>query len=409
MAHGARLYDARMAEDRLQKILARGGLASRRAAEQLILDGKVRVNGKVVTELGTKADPRTDKIEVDGKPVIAEHPMYFALHKPRGFVTTMNDPEGRPSIKDLLRPHGISARVFPVGRLDYNTSGIILLTNDGEFADGLLHPKRAVPKTYVVKVQGPMEPKDLDKWREGIQLEDGMTAPAEAFFLRHEGDKTWFQVTIKEGRNQQVRRMGEATGFRVMRLARIAFAGITSEDIKPGDLRPLGYNELVELKKNFGVPRKPAIALAPIPGFERKPRAGVAARRIAWREREDRRAEVAGDAQRTERPRLDKGAAEADRAAPKRTGKKPTKRDPFADFPTIRGPAPKGAHGGTPTKGRASRGKAAKGGAEAGRPEPKRGARPEAKRGARPEPKRGGRREGRASGAGDSRAPKRPR
>jgi len=284
-----------MSEDRLQKILARGGLASRRAAEQLIRDGKVRVNGVVVTELGSKADPRKDKIEVEGKRIVAEPLMYFALHKPRGFVTTMSDPEGRPTIRDLLKPHGIAARVFPVGRLDFNTSGIILVTNDGEFADGLLHPRRAVPKTYVVKVQGLMEPKDLDKWREGVQLEDGKTLAAEAFFLRHEGDKTWFQITIREGRNQQIRRMGEATGFRVMRLARIAFAGITSEDIKPGDLRPLGYDELVELKKDFGVPKKPGIAREPIPGYERKPRAGVVARRIAWKGREDRREQADDD------------------------------------------------------------------------------------------------------------------
>jgi 23S rRNA pseudouridine2605 synthase len=325
-----------MAEDRLQKILARGGLASRRAAEQLILDGKVRVNGRIVTELGTKADPRKDKIEVEGKRVIAEHPMYFALHKPRGFVTTMSDPEGRPTIRDLLRPHGISARVFPVGRLDYNTSGLILLTNDGEFADGLLHPKRKVPKTYVVKVQGLMEPKDLDRWREGVVLEDGKTLPAEAFFLRHEADKTWFQITIREGRNQQIRRMGEATGFRVMRLARISFAGIDSEDIKPGDLRPLGYEELVELKKQYGVPRKPGVAREPIPGYEHKPRANVVARRIVRKDREERR--EAQGAERPERPRPER--AERPRAEPRQgvSGKRPTKRDPFADFPTQRGP-----------------------------------------------------------------------
>ncbi len=355
-----------MAEDRLQKILARGGLASRRAAEQLIVDGKVRVNGRVVTELGSKADPRKDKIEVDGKLVVAEHPMYFALHKPRGFVTTMNDPEGRPSIKDLLRPHGIAARVFPVGRLDYNTSGIILLTNDGEFADGLLHPKRAVPKTYVVKVQGLMEVASLDAWREGIQLEDGLTLPAEAFFIRHEGDKTWFQITIKEGRNQQIRRMGEATGFRVMRLARIAFAGITSEDIKPGDLRPLGYTELVELKKQFGVPRKPNVALEPIPGFVRRPRAGVEARRIAWRDREERREQgTTGEVARPAKP---------DNREPKRV-KRPTKKDPFADFPTQHL---------SRTEGRPPRLD------DAPAPRAKRGARPES--GARSAPKTGGRR-----------------
>lgn len=281
-----------MAEERLQKILAGGGLASRRAAEQMIREGRVRVNGRIVTELGTRADPRNDKIEVDGKTVVQEHPVYVALHKPRGFVTTMSDPEGRPTIRDLLKPHGIPARIFPVGRLDYNTSGIILLTNDGEFADGLLHPKRAVPKTYVVKVMGVMQLKDLDRWREGVQLEDGRTLPAEAFVIRLEKDKTWFQITIREGRNQQIRRMGEATGFRVMRLARVSFAGITSEDIKPGDLRPLTYDELVELKQQFGVPRKPAVARSPIPGWEKKPRAGVIARRSGNKKRATPRTEA---------------------------------------------------------------------------------------------------------------------
>lgn len=268
-----------MAEERLQKILARGGIASRRAAEELIEGGRVRVNGRVVTELGTKADPRKDRVEVDGKRVVAEQPVYFALHKPRGFVTTMHDPEGRPTIRDLLEPHGVSSRVFPVGRLDFNTSGLLLLTNDGEFSDGLLHPKRKVPKTYVVKVRGAMTPDDIDVWRKGVMLDDGKTLPADAFFLRHEGDKTWFQITIKEGRNQQIRRMGEATGFPVMRLSRVAFAGISSEDLKPGDLRPLGYDELVQLKKDYGVPRKPGVAREPIRGYSPKPRAGVLARR----------------------------------------------------------------------------------------------------------------------------------
>ncbi len=287
-----------MAEERLQKILAGGGLASRRAAEQMITAGRVRVNGKVVTELGTKADPRKDKIEVDGQRVVQEHPVYLALHKPRGFVTTLSDPEGRPTIKDLLKPHGIPMRVFPVGRLDFGTSGILLLTNDGEFSDGLLHPRRAVPKTYVVKVDGLMEAKDLDRWREGVQLEDGRTLPAEAFVIRHEQGKTWFQITIREGRNQQIRRMGDATGFKVMRLARVAFAGITSEDLKPGDLRPLTYEELVELKQQFGVPRKPAVARSPIPGWERKPRAGVIARRSGNYMREEREADRARPAPR---------------------------------------------------------------------------------------------------------------
>jgi 23S rRNA pseudouridine2605 synthase len=206
--------------ERLQKILAHGGVSSRRAAEELIRAGRVRVNGRVVTELGTKADPRRDRVEVDGKRVVAEEPVYVVLHKPRGVVATMNDPEGRPTVKELLG--AIGSRVYPVGRLDFATSGVLLATNDGELADGLLHPKKTVPKTYVLKVKGLMSPDDVEVWRKGVRLEDGVTLPADAKLLRHEGDKTWLELTIREGRNQQFRRWGEATGFRVRRLARCA-------------------------------------------------------------------------------------------------------------------------------------------------------------------------------------------
>src|SRR5262245_39011402 len=149
--------------ERIQKILARGGIASRRHAEQLIVEGRVRVNGRIVKELGTKADPRRDRVEVDGKRVVAEQPIYVVVHKPRGVVSTMNDPEGRPTVRDLLQ--SIGGRVYPVGRLDFATSGILLATNDGAFADGLLHPRKEVPKRYVVKVKGVMKGEDLDPWR----------------------------------------------------------------------------------------------------------------------------------------------------------------------------------------------------------------------------------------------------
>jgi 23S rRNA pseudouridine2605 synthase len=239
--------------ERLQKILAHGGIASRRAAESLITSGRVRVNGRVVTELGAKADPRKDRVEVDGKRVVAEQSVYVALHKPRGVVSTMHDPEGRPTVRELLT--SLPGRIYPVGRLDFATSGILLATNDGEFADGLLHPRRAVPKTYVVKVKGAMEAEDLERWRTGVRLEDGVTLPAEAKLLRREGDKTWFELTIREGRNQQIRRMGEATRFPVMRLSRVAFGKITLEGLPPGRWRYLTREELFDLKKEFGVPR----------------------------------------------------------------------------------------------------------------------------------------------------------
>ena len=310
-----------MKPERLQKILARGGLASRRHAESLITEGRVRLNGRIVTELGTKADPRHDRIEVDGKRVIAEHLVYYAMHKPRGFVTTLSDPEGRPSLRELLVPHGIDERIFPVGRLDFHTSGILLLTNDGAFSDGLLHPKRKVPKTYVVKVQGVMQPKDIERWREGVELDDGKTLPADAAFLRFDGDKTWFEITIREGRNQQIRRMGDATGFRVMRLARVAFADVTIEGMRPGELRPLSYEELVELKKKHGVPRNPSAAKAMEPDVKRR-RVPIAAlkREIAADEQrhgDERRAESRTPGTRERPPRESRGehGAPAERAA----------------------------------------------------------------------------------------------
>ncbi|MBV9950300.1 MAG: rRNA pseudouridine synthase, partial [Myxococcales bacterium] len=239
---------------RLQKVLARAGVASRRAAEELIRAGRVRVDGRVITELGTKVDARTSRVEVDGERIARESLVYLVLHKPRGMVSTMRDPEGRPAVRDLLAE--VPARVFPVGRLDFPPRGVRLATNDGDFAEGLMHPRRAVPKTYVVKVQGEMKPADLDRWRKGLDLEDGKTLPAKVSLLRHEGDKTWIELTITEGRNQQVRRMGDASGFRVMRLSRVAFAGVTGEGLRPGEWRYLTADELSDLKKEYGVPRR---------------------------------------------------------------------------------------------------------------------------------------------------------
>ena len=241
--------------ERLQKIIARAGITSRRAAEELVTSGRVRVNGRVVTELGAKADPRSDRIEVDGTRLTLEGPIYLVLHKPRGVVSTMSDPEGRPTVAELVRR--APARVYPVGRLDFATSGVLLMTNDGDFANGLLHPRGGVPKTYVIKLAGVMADEDLERWRSGVVLDDGeRTLPADVLLLRHEGDKTWIQVVLREGKNQQIRRMGEATGFRVMRLARTSFAGVTAEGLRPGDWRPLHFDELQDIKKAFGVPRR---------------------------------------------------------------------------------------------------------------------------------------------------------
>ncbi len=251
--------------DRLQKVLARAGIASRRRAEELITAGRVRVNGKIVIELGTRVDPRADRIEVDGRRIIAEPVVYYMFHKPRGTVTTLDDPEGRATIVDYLKE--IPARVFPVGRLDFHTSGALLLTNDGDLAQALLHPRRSVAKTYVAKVRGVPTDIQIQPWREGMDLpavEDGApamkTRPADVDVLRHapsgldamsDSGTTWIKITLREGRNRQIHRMAEAVGLFVMRLARLAFAGLTTEGLRPGELRQLTEKEVTMLRATY--------------------------------------------------------------------------------------------------------------------------------------------------------------
>src|SRR6188768_178632 len=243
-----------MADERLQKVLARAGIASRRAAEELITKGRVKVDGRVIDQLGVRIDPRKAKVEVDGKRLMAEPLVYIVLHKPRGVMCTLSDPEGRPTVAELLTPVGV--RVVPVGRLDFHTSGALLCTNDGEFANALAHPRNKAKKVYVAKVQGLLLDHQLDDWRKSIEIDGRATAPAEVRRLRYEGDKTWLELTLREGRNRQVRRLGEATGSLVMRLARISHAGITAEDLRPGQWRHLSLDELIALKRDFGVPRR---------------------------------------------------------------------------------------------------------------------------------------------------------
>lgn len=243
-----------VALERLQKLLARAGVASRRKAEQLIVAGRVSVDGRVVTELGTRADSRRSRIEVDGKRVVAEDLVYGVLHKPRGTVCTLKDPQGRPTVIELLR--GVGARVVPVGRLDYHTSGVLLFTNDGDFASTLQHAKSGAPKVYVAKVRGVVDEETLLRLRESIVIDGRATRPAEARILRHEGDKTWLEFTLQEGRNRQIRRLGEHAQSPVLRLARIAHAGISAEGLRPGNWRLLTVDELAKLKKQYGVPAR---------------------------------------------------------------------------------------------------------------------------------------------------------
>ncbi|HJK97022.1 MAG TPA: pseudouridine synthase [Polyangiaceae bacterium LLY-WYZ-14_1] len=243
------------APERLQKILAQAGIASRRAAEQLIADGRIRVNGRVVTELGSKAVLGKDAIEVDGRRLTREKPVYYLLHKPREVVSTVDDPEGRPTVRGLLKR--VPERVFPVGRLDYHTSGALLLTNDGELAEALLHPRQKVPKVYAAKVQGQVDVPELDRLRNGVVLDDGTkTRPAEVFVIREDGNTTWVQLTLREGKNRQIHRMFDALGRRVSRLARISFAEIPTDGLRPGEYRELGARELEKLKKHYLTPHR---------------------------------------------------------------------------------------------------------------------------------------------------------
>jgi 23S rRNA pseudouridine2605 synthase len=244
--------------ERLQKVLAHAGVASRRAAERLIAEGRVTVNGSVVAELGTKVDPDRDAIKVDGKRVGAPPAgrTYLALNKPRGVVTTLSDPEGRPTVKDYLR--GIKARVYPVGRLDYASEGLLILTDDGALARNLMHPSRGVEKTYLAKVKGQPEPEVLARLSRGIPLDGKRTGHAKVRVVRR-GDNAWIEITIGEGRNRQVRRMFQAVGHPVQRLRRMGYGGVALGRLPVGHLRPLSPAEIAELARAAGaVQERPA-------------------------------------------------------------------------------------------------------------------------------------------------------
>ncbi len=234
--------------ERLQKVLAHAGISSRRAAERLIVEGRVSVNGSVVTELGTKVDAERDAIKVDGKRVGAPPSgrTYLALHKPRGVVTTLSDPEGRPTVKDFLR--GIKARVYPVGRLDFHSEGLLILTDDGTLARNLMHPSRGVEKTYLAKVKGQPDPDVLLRLSRGIPLDGKRTGPAKVRVVRR-GDNAWIEITIGEGRNRQVRRMFQAVGHPVSRLRRLEYGGVLLGRLLAGQLRPLSEAEIAELNR----------------------------------------------------------------------------------------------------------------------------------------------------------------
>ena len=234
---------------RLQKILSQAGVASRRAAEKLIVEGRVTVNGTTVRELGTKADASTDDIRVDGRRVkSAERPRYILLYKPAGYVTTRSDPQRRRTVLDLL--HGVKEYIYPVGRLDYDTEGLLLLTNDGDLAATLTHPRHEIERTYEARIAGMPDDEALDRLRRGVPLDGRRTLPADVVLVnkaRRDHDGVLL-VTIREGRNRQVRRMLEAVGHPVTSLRRIRFGPISDRRLKPGDWRELTADEVEKLK-----------------------------------------------------------------------------------------------------------------------------------------------------------------
>jgi 23S rRNA pseudouridine2605 synthase len=237
-------------EERIQKIIARIGIASRRKAEEIIAEGRVTVNGSVAT-IGMKADLSKDHIKVDGKLLIRSEPkIYLMFNKPRNVVTSLSDPEGRPAVKDYLK--GVRYRVFPVGRLDFDSEGLLLLTNDGDFANDLLHPSKKIPKTYMVKVKGIIGDDKIVKLRQGVRLEDGRTLPARVRFARKSENNSWIEIAITEGKKRQVRRMVEAVGHPALKLRRISIDGVRLSGLKIGEFRPLTERELQSLRNEIG-------------------------------------------------------------------------------------------------------------------------------------------------------------
>ena len=240
-----------MAEERLQKILATAGIASRRKAEVLIVEGRVTVNGKTIVELGSKADPERDHIKVDGKLIHPpEHFEYIALFKPDSVVSTAHDPQGRQTVLDFLQ--GVKSRVYPVGRLDYHSEGLILLTNDGEFANLITSARSHVPKTYLVKSKGQLTEEEEEQFRTGIPIDGRRTAPAGLRLLRR-ADNPWYEVRLIEGRNQQIRIMFKHLGHLVEKLRRVRIGSIDLGHLKPGEFRRLTPEEVRKLMRTASV------------------------------------------------------------------------------------------------------------------------------------------------------------
>jgi len=232
--------------ERLQKVMAHAGVASRRKSEEIIAEGRVKVNGEIITEMGFKVDPKQDEIVVDGEVISEEKKRYILLNKPEGYITTVSDPEDRPTVMDLIPD--LKQRLYPAGRLDYDSSGLLIMTNDGDLTYKLTHPKKEVDKKYRVLADGELSREDFKKFEAGMIIDGQKTAPAEISNVNYKDYQTEFDVVIHEGRNRQVRRMCKIAGFPVASLKRIAFAFLTLEGVKEGDFRYLSDQEVNKLK-----------------------------------------------------------------------------------------------------------------------------------------------------------------
>ncbi len=267
--------------ERLQKFLAGAGVASRRKAEELVLAGRVSVNGKVVTEMGTRVDPG-DLVVVDGKPVETEaRARYLLLYKPPGCVTTLSDPQGRPTVAQYLG--GVKERVFPVGRLDWDAEGALLFTTDGDLANRLAHPRYGHRRTYLVKVKGDAPPGALERMRSGVRLEDGPAQALEAAFHERVEKNSWIRVVVGEGRRHLVKRLCESVGLDVLRLFRPEFGGVSVAGLRPGHSRELRPEEVEMLRHSAGLTKgeRPAAPALPLPRAARRHGHGAPAPRDA--------------------------------------------------------------------------------------------------------------------------------
>jgi 23S rRNA pseudouridine2605 synthase len=250
--------------ERLQKVLSQAGVASRRLSEELITQGRVQVNGETVTALGTKADPDVDEIKVDGRRIQTQkRKRYILLHKPRGYITSRSDPEGRPTVLDLLR--GVREYIYPVGRLDYDSEGLLILTNDGELATRLTHPRHEVDKVYEARVRGVPDAHTLERLAKGVTIDGRRTAPAKIRVIdspnkrpaEKEKEQTRIELAIHEGRQRQVRKMFDAVGHPVVRLKRVRIGPIADPDIPMGHWRDLTPQEVAKLQRTTGLAAPP--------------------------------------------------------------------------------------------------------------------------------------------------------